>query len=665
MYFKMAVRNVKKSFKDYGIYFLTLALAVCIFYSFNSIESQQVISEMRESKNYYGDSLIKAVSYISVFVSIIIGCLIIYANNFLIKRRSGEFAIYMTLGMSKKKISKILFYETVVVGFIALIVGLLIGFGISQCLSLLVINLFNKDMSKYAFTLSMPAILKTILYFGIMFIIVMIFNSISMSKYKIIDLIRSGRKNEKIKYSKPIVSILAFIISITALGYSYYEALTEKLNFEGNTLIKILIAGAIGSVLFFYSISSLTIYLYKRQKKNYYRGLNVFIVKQISSKIKTNFVSMSLIAMMLFVTILSLSTGISKKNSMEENLRKSTPYDASVNFYLKNYDEGNAEKAKAKIKEVLKDKDDFGEKTEFINAYIDKNIKVNDYVDYEYSNNIIFVKESEYNKNRKLINKGPIKLSDNEVLLVSSYDDLEDKINNFIKDNGKKIKIKNKEYHIQNDKVCSENFSTDIVPNCVFTIVINDKFCDDLSWCQTALNVEFPDDNIESCEEKYSDNLILNDDRNEEYRIESVTKKREEIKKTGITAIMLLVLIYIGFVFMITSIAVLAIQQLSEASDSIERYNALKRIGANEKMISKTIFRQIFIYFFTPVILAIVHSIVGIKAVVNSMTLYGNHDILKSSLLAIIIFIVIYFGYFIVTYKSYKGIVKFRINSNK
>lgn len=665
MYFKMAVRNVKKSFKDYGIYFLTLALAVCIFYSFNSIESQQVISEMRESKNYYGDSLIKAVSYISVFVSIIIGCLIIYANNFLIKRRSGEFAIYMTLGMSKKKISKILFYETVVVGFIALIVGLLIGFGISQCLSLLVINLFNKDMSKYAFTLSMPAILKTILYFGIMFIIVMIFNSISMSKYKIIDLIRSGRKNEKIKYSKPIVSILAFIISITALGYSYYEALTEKLNFEGNTLIKILIAGAIGSVLFFYSISSLTIYLYKRQKKNYYRGLNVFIVKQISSKIKTNFVSMSLIAMMLFVTILSLSTGISKKNSMEENLRKSTPYDASVNFYLKNYDEGNAEKAKAKIKEVLKDKDDFGEKTEFINAYIDKNIKVNDYVDYEYSNNIIFVKESEYNKNRKLINKGPIKLSDNEVLLVSSYDDLEDKINNFIKDNGKKIKIKNKEYHIQNDKVCSENFSTDIVPNCVFTIVINDKFCDDLSWCQTALNVEFPDDNIESCEEKYSDNLILNDDRNEEYRIESVTKKREEIKKTGITAIMLLVLIYIGFVFMITSIAVLAIQQLSEASDSIERYNALKRIGANEKMISKTIFRQIFIYFFTPVILAIVHSIVGIKAVVNSMTLYGNHDILKTSLLAIIIFIVIYFGYFIVTYNSYKGIVKFRINSNK
>ncbi|MDD6795904.1 MAG: ABC transporter permease [Clostridiaceae bacterium] len=665
MYFKMAVRNVKKSFKDYGIYFLTLALAVCIFYSFNSIESQQVISEMRESKNYYGDSLIKAVSYISVLVSIIIGCLMIYANNFLIKRRSGEFAIYMTLGMSKRIISKILFYETVVVGFIALIVGLLIGFGISQCLSLLVINLFNKDMSKYAFVLSMPAILKTILYFGIMFIIVMIFNSISMSKYKIIDLIRSGRKNEKIKYSKPIVSILAFIISIATLGYSYYEALTEKLNFEGNTLIKILIAGAIGSVLFFYSISSLTIYLYKRQKKNYYRGLNVFIVKQISSKIKTNFVSMSLIAIMLFVTILSLSTGISKKNSMEENLRKSTPYDASVNFYLKNYDEGNAEKAKAKIKEVLKDKDDFGEKTEFINAYIDKNIKVNDYVDYEYNNNIIFVKESEYNKNRKLINKGPIKLSDNEVLLVSSYDDLEDKINNFIKDNGKKIKIKNKEYHIQNDKVCSENFSTDIVPNCVFTIVINDKFCDDLSWCQTALNVEFPDDNIESCEEKYSDNLILNDDRNEEYRIESVTKKREEIKKTGITAIMLLVLIYIGFVFMITSIAVLAIQQLSEASDSIERYNALKRIGANEKMISKTIFRQIFIYFFTPVILAIVHSIVGIKAVVNSMTLYGNHDILKSSLLAIIIFIVIYFGYFIVTYKSYKGIVKFRINSNK
>ncbi|WP_330566191.1 FtsX-like permease family protein [Romboutsia sp. Marseille-P6047] len=176
MYSNMALKNVKKSFKDYSIYFLTLTLAVCIFYSFNSIKSQKAMIQMNASGKEYTETLVKIISYVSVFVAFILGSLILYANNFLIKKRKKELGIYMTLGMSKNKISRILILETIIVGILSLISGLVLGLIASQGLSILVSKLFEFQMSGYTFIISKTAILKTILYFGIMFLVVMIFN---------------------------------------------------------------------------------------------------------------------------------------------------------------------------------------------------------------------------------------------------------------------------------------------------------------------------------------------------------------------------------------------------------------------------------------------------------------------------------------------------------
>lgn len=128
MLFKLSFNNMKKSIKDYIIYFLTLVLGVAIFYMFNSLDSQQAMLEVSKSQKEIIILMIEILGYISVFVAVVLGLLIVYANNFLINRRKKEFGIYMTLGMGKRKISKIIILETLLVGVISLGVGLIIRY---------------------------------------------------------------------------------------------------------------------------------------------------------------------------------------------------------------------------------------------------------------------------------------------------------------------------------------------------------------------------------------------------------------------------------------------------------------------------------------------------------------------------------------------------------
>lgn len=333
MYSKIAIRNVRKSFKDYTIYFLTLTLAVCIFYSFNSIESQKSMIEMTSFGKYYSEVLLDMVSYASSFITVILAGLIIYANNCLIKKRNKELGIYMTLGMGKEKISNILIQETLIGGIASIISGLLLGFIASQGLSILVSNLFDVSMTEYKFTISTKAIGKTILYFGFTFIVVMVVNIYIISKYKIINLLVAGRKNEEINVENHIAYLIIFLLSIICLGVAYKFVIDAGLDPENNKFKLSIGLGIVGTVLFFLSLSTIVLNVIKNNKKIYFKGLNIFVVKQISSKIKTNFLSMSTICLMLFFTIIILSTGLGFKNALDKGLKSSTPYDASITLY--------------------------------------------------------------------------------------------------------------------------------------------------------------------------------------------------------------------------------------------------------------------------------------------------------------------------------------------
>ena len=180
MLFKLSLKNMKKSFKDYAIYFLTLVLGIAIFYMFNSLDSQQAMLDISNSQREMIKLMIEMLNFVSVFVAVILGLLIVYANNFLINRRKKEFGIYMTLGMGKRQISKIILLETILVGIISLGIGLIIGVFASQLMSILVGKLFEADMSKFEFVFSTDSCIKTCAYFAIMYIAVMLFMTISI-----------------------------------------------------------------------------------------------------------------------------------------------------------------------------------------------------------------------------------------------------------------------------------------------------------------------------------------------------------------------------------------------------------------------------------------------------------------------------------------------------
>ena len=664
MYSKIAFKNVKKSLKDYTIYFLTLTLAVCIFYSFNSIESQKAMIEMNASGKEYVEGLTSVMSYVSVFVAFILGSLILYANNFLIKKRNKEMGIYMTLGMSKNKISKILILETLIVGVFSLLGGLIIGLLASQGLSVLVAKLFDFKMSGYVFTISTKAIGKTILYFGVMFILVIIFNSFVISKYKIIDLLTVGRKTEEVKFKSNIVYLITFILCVISLVTAYKLILeVGLLGIKDKKFLISILLGVVGTFLFFFSLSGFILYIVKKNKKIYFKGLNIFIVKQINSKVNTNFISMSVICLMLFMTIGMLSTGFSFKNAIESGLKDSTPYDASANLYI---DEGEKANDIQKSLEYIGVKFNKEDKVVYYDLYTDnKTISEALNLNANMRSLMNYMKLSDYNKIRALDNQNAIELNKDEVLITSNYANTLEAIQNYVKNNDS-IKIENKSYKIKDKKVIEENLKTDFMKDNMITVIVNDDVCDNMTLISSNVNVNFVGEGKEKRESDFTNKIYSYKTTDTDYdKIGFVLgASRTEIYESnkGMTTIVLFIGIYIGIVFLISSMAVLALQQLSEASDSIDRYKSLKRLGASEKDINKTIFIQTLVYFSLPVILAFIHSVIGIKVANDFVSVYNKPDIMGSSLITAGIFMIVYIIYFYITYSGYKNIVKNKIH---
>lgn len=661
MDFKIALRNVKKSFKDYGVYFLTLTLAVCIFYTFNSVGSQKALIEIQNSGRSYVDTLNSIMSYTSIFVIFILGSLILYANKFLIKKRNKEFGIYMTLGMKKFKISKILIWETLMVGIISLIGGLIIGIIFSQGISVLSLNLFDIDINKYKFVISNSAIIKTIIYFGIMFFFVMLFNITVISKFKIIDLITSIKKNEKVKFKNPFIHLIFFVVGLVFLNTAYVIVLKIDLYdiFDMGFLpLIVIMLGVIGTILFFLSVSSFFIYLFKRIKGVYFKGLNIFVIKQIGSKINTNFLSMSIICLMLFIPTVALSSGIAFRNTLNAGLIEATPFDGSASMYSPENGltiEKSFEKIGFKFNEgdevVYFNEYDLG--TKFSDIFVEK---------YNYSDSVSYIKISDYNKIRELKGEEKIELLDDEVLITSNVDNIVPGVEDYMKNNDT-VKVNGIDYKIKNDKLIKENLITYNFKNNFLTIVISDKVLEDNGVVRSSnVNVNFNNDNKQESEKNFI--KVLEKYRYGEFNYDEVglvfgsTRNAIYEENKGLTTTILFIGIYLGIIFLISSMAVLTLQQLSEVNDSIHRYKSLKKLGVSVKQINGTIFTQVLVYFSLPVCLSIIHSVVGLKVVSNFLQTFNRPSIFLPSFVVMIVILIVYLLYFYVTYTTYKNVVK-------
>lgn len=677
---KLSIKNITKSMKDYTIYFFTLILGVAIFYVFNAIDSQTVMLKV-SGRTYEIIKLMTSIlSAISVFVSFILGFLIIYASRFLIKRRNKEFAIYLTLGMSKRKISLILFFETLLIGLISLIIGLGLGVVLSQLMSILVTNMFEADMTKFQFVFSQSACLKTLIYFGIMYLIVIIFNTIIINKYKLIDLLSSSKKSEKVKLKNPYVCIVIFIISVIVLGLAYYLVTDgfEKLTTADQILIPI-IMGIVSTFTLFWSMSGLILKLVMSLKNIYYKGLNSFIVRQISSKINTMVFSMTIICLMLFVTICVLSSSLSLKNSMTKNLKELVPMDIEFTKPV-NIEEGNGfseievNDSKISIEKTLENlnlnpEEEFKDTLSF-NIYEDesiilKSLLINSldeiYKEYPfllYNQTIDLMKLSDYNALAEKFNLEKYNLKENEYIVIVNYDYMASIINTGLKNNPELL-LNNETYHSKYKKCQDGFYELNSSRSNTGFIVLPDKALENHTSIAEFLVANYKNDK-EKTEDKIDE--VLSNNYNKTTWLTYNSKIDIANASVGLGALVTFVGLYLGIILLISSAAILALKELSESTDNKERYNMLRKIGASEEMLNSALFKQIGIFFATPLLLAIIHSIFGIKFANFLLESMGTKGLLLSNIMTAIFLVTIYGGYFILTYLCSKNIISKRTN---
>jgi len=331
MLFKLSFKNIRKSIRDYAIYFVTLVLGVAVFYTFNAIEAQTSFLMVSESTADALLGLTQVITALSVFIAFVLGFLVVYASRFLMRRRNREFALYMILGMRKTSIAAILSIESIAIGILSLAAGLLIGIGASQLMSVLVAQLFEADMTHFTFTFSSNAFFKTILYFGIIMLIVVIFDLIMVGWAKLIKLLQTGSRAEKVKMKNPVLCLVFFLLGVGILAYAYWSV-TKGLEslMEFRSILIPIFLGMIGTFFVFWSVSGFLLMVISHFKKTYYKGLNTFTFRQLSSRVNTMVVSISVICVMLFFTISILSAAFSMRTSLNSNLRELTPVDVDL-----------------------------------------------------------------------------------------------------------------------------------------------------------------------------------------------------------------------------------------------------------------------------------------------------------------------------------------------
>jgi putative ABC transport system permease protein len=646
MYIKLAIRNVKKSYRDFAIYFLTLLFGVCVFYVFNSVGSQRAMLDITKSQDQMLKNLTEMLGMVSVFVSVILGFLILYANQFLLKRRKKEFGMYQLLGMEKGKISKILISETLIVGIVSLAAGLLLGTFLSQGLAVVTAKLFDTRLSSFRFVFSPGACGKTVLYFGIVFLLAMVFNSVTVSRAKLIDLFLADKKNELRRLPGPVFCFALFLLSVVCIAAAYiFVHKTGLLNM--NLLFgAAVVLGIAGTLLFFASVSGLLVYLVQSCKKLYLKGLNMFVLRQLSSKIGSAFVSITVVCLMLFVAVCTLSGGIGIADSMKNGMAESTPYDMTAAVYdLEGLEDGMLDTLRKKGQDIS-----LLEKSHEAKIYqTDVNMRLSKLVpgmDEEMTMPLSMMRLSDYNALLRLQGKSEVTLTENEALLNCTMEAVRPRVADWEKKHPT-IGVYSKTVAIK--EITDTVFETSTGKHDSGTLIVPDDITANAPVDSLLLAVNGLGEHQQRAYE-----LV-----NSIAKGKGTVSTREHVQNNSnsLRVTMSYLAIYLGIVFLITSAAVLAIGQLSQASDNTHRYRLLEKLGAKRSVLGNALLLQTAAYFLLPLLLAAVHCIVGMEITFATTRVIGGIDIASASMFAALILAIIYGGYFIATYFASRNII--------
>lgn len=661
---KLIIKNVKKNTHDYFVYFLTLTLSISLFYAFNSITSQSAFNtEMSATRTLLLDQLDILLSTLSVLIAVVVSFLIIYANQFLLRRRKKELGIYMMLGMKKDRISRIFVGETLLIGIVSLIIGLILGVLFSQGLSLVSLKLFATDLSKFKVVFSVSAFYKTICCFAIIFFIVMIFNVTTISSVKLIDLLKASRKNETLNIKNIYLMLGIFFVSVTFIVYACWLYWNNGIlptdknnNFQIASILLI-----VGMIAFFYSISGVVMSAIQSNDKVYLRGLNTFLVRQLGSKIRSNYLIMAVVCGLLVITICCVSVGISTALAMNELSKTSTPYDLNV-------------VANIEIDGDIDVKNYLYEKNVDIEKYADKYSQISVYeaditygelfagqelelweIDSDIPNTAVSVLSiSDYNKALQLQGKEPISISDDEYLFNCNYKGTM-KYVEYALENNSVLTLGGEELHRSNERLMQETYlMTSVGNNDRGTLIVSDKIAQQLSKDLNVLLVQYK--STTNTDDVLQKMIPIGLDETSGFKY--AEKNMMYDMYYGMNALIVFLCCYLGLVFLLICATVLALKQLTETTDNISRYSLLKKLGSQEKQIHHTLFSQISVFFTIPLILAGVISAVLIQKAMGLVEEFMNVHVSTNIVFTIVLFLLVYGSYFFATYLSCKKMVE-------
>lgn len=724
---KLAWGNVRRAGRDYLVYLLTLTLGVTVFYAFNTISMQVDIAGIDEKglAQVMGSML----GDLTYFLAGVMAFLMVYANNFIMKRRKKEFGLYQVLGMGRGRVATIMALETVIVSVVAFVAGIVLGVGLSQLMTFFTASLFKTQIANFHFFFSVHAFNLTLACMLVMFVLTLLLNLRAVRRTKLIELMGAERRNESIKTRNPWIAIAIFAVGVALVGVAYYRLLRdgfpltatdsklqEAMNQFGITTAMV----TVGTFALFWGLSGMLIKLLQSLRGVYWRGLNMFTVRQLAAKVNTVCFSMGVIAMLLFLAITSVTCGMSIANVMNENLERYNPVDVSQTYvyytpdtldYYKGY-KGYVNPSEAD-RMVLADttvdlypawhgkgksadnNDETGKKVDIADV-AGEHVQIDSYLSYPFGGSnpsvtpsemckimgeklpkafggsnadtmgLFVTPASQYNKLRQMMGEEPVSIGRDQYLLTCDMGgELGDLYTKYMA-GGHTLTLGGHELKPATDK---SDKDTAAIANSAMgsnpgTVVVADELLSQLNLqpYSSSLLVNYKQgmDTTEADESiKYTllDNLLVDGKEPGSWGI-FITRSEMYTQAAQMNGMISYLAIYIGFVLVVACAAILSIQQLSNVADGSRSYRVLAQIGCDDRQIRHSVMAQQAVFFLFPLAVGLAHSFVALKVIIELVSTFGDMSIGGTVGLTCAIFLAAYGGYFLVTYLMSAGMVQ-------
>lgn len=723
---KLAWGNVRRAGRDYLVYLLTLTLGVTVFYAFNTISMQVDIAGIdEEGVAQVMGSMLGDLTY---FLAGVMAFLMVYANNFIMKRRKKEFGLYQVLGMGRGRVATIMALETVIVSVGAFVAGIVLGVGLSQLMTFFTASLFKTQIANFHFFFSVHAFSLTLACMLVMFVLTLLLNLRAVRRTKLIELMGAERRNESIKTRNPWIAIAIFAVGVVLVGVAYYRLLRdgfpltatdsklqEAMNQFGITTAMV----TVGTFALFWGLSGMLIKLLQSLRGVYWRGLNMFTVRQLAVKVNTVCFSMGVIAMLLFLAITSVTCGMSIANVMNENLERYNPADMSQTYiyyasdtldYYKEYvnpseadrmvladstvDLYSAWHGDRKGKSA-DNNDETGKKVNIADV-AGEHVQIDSYLSYPVGGSnpsvtpsemcktmgenlpkafggsnvdtmgLFVTPASQYNKLRQMMGEEPVHIGHDQYLLTCDMGgELVDLYTKYMA-GGHALTLGG---HTLKPATEKSDEDTAAIANSAMgsnggTVVVADELLSQLNLqpYSSSLLVSYKQgmDTTEADESiKYTllDNLLV-DGKEPGVWGTFITRSEMYTQAAQMNGLISYLAIYIGFVLVVACAAILSIQQLSNVADGSRSYRVLAQIGCDDRQIRHSVMAQQAVFFLFPLAVGLAHSFVALKVIIEMVSIFGNMSIGGTVGLTCAIFLAAYGGYFLVTYLMSTGMVQ-------